>query len=255
MLNHLIHLSLVFVEFAWDTDIYKARQLVQERLQTAKLPENTRSGITPVSSLMGEILLLGLRSNDNSIAPMDLRTLAELRPSLPKGVEAEILFRQGDFIENAVGNLNEAIRDGAIMVTIVLLLFLLNLRTTFIILVFIPLLGLADLEGRLFQPIAIATIVSMIALLDKDMKPVKIDAQSLTATAGTREEPVKVDVTKNESDFTIHAPEPDQSIIIQYKETPDSKTITARLHYNTKTCDPCKQPEWRRACEKDKEKD
>ncbi len=403
--NSDVGLSLVFVEFAWGTDIYKARQQVQERLQAAKLPENTRSGMTPVSSLMGEILLVGLRSTDGTIAPMDLRTFAELniarrlqsipgvaevlaigggvkqihvepdpmkmqaegvsldeletavslsagnatsgylqsgpreimvrnlamtadptdiaasvvkrvgdriitigdvaavkfgvatmrgdaaialkekgdkeetsgvvlsidkspgfdtlklsaeiekaltelRPSLPAGVEAEILFRQGDFIENAVGNLKEAIRDGAIMVTIVLLLFLLNLRTTFItltaiplsfaitlltfkwfgisvnsmtlggiavaigmvvddaivdvenvfrrlrenaslaqpkpkieviatassevrssilyatiliILVFVPLLGLAGLEGRLFQPIAIATIVSMIA--------------------------------------------------------------------------------------------
>lgn len=403
--NSDVGLSLVFVEFAWGTDIYKARQQVQERLQAAKLPVNTRSGMTPVSSLMGEILLVGLRSTDGAIAPMDLRTFAELniarrlqsipgvaevlaigggvkqihvepdpmkmqaegvsldeletavslsagnatsgylqsgpreimvrnlamtadpadiaasvvkrvgdriitigdvanvkfgvatmrgdaaialkdkgdkqetsgvilsidkspgfdtlklsaeiektltelRPSLPAGVEAEILFRQGDFIENAIGNLKEAIRDGAIMVTIVLLLFLLNLRTTFItltaiplsfaitlltfkwfgisvnsmtlggiavaigmvvddaivdvenvfrrlrenaslaqpkpkieviatassevrssilyatiliILVFVPLLGLAGLEGRLFQPIAIATIVSMVA--------------------------------------------------------------------------------------------
>ncbi len=401
--NSDVGLSLVFVEFAWGTDIYKARQLVQERLQAAKLPENTRSGMTPVSSLMGEILLVGLRSKDNSIAPMDLRSfaewnvarrlqsipgvaevlaigggvkqvhvepeplkmqaegvsleelekavslsagnatsgylqsgpreimvrnlamtadpadisssivkrkgdriitigdvaevkfgvatmrgdaaiafdgdeketpgvilsidkapgfdtlelsadiekaLADLRPSLPAGVEAEILFRQGDFIESAIGNLKEAIFDGALMVTIVLLLFLLNVRTTFItltaiplsfaitlltfkwfgvsvnsmtlggiavaigmvvddaivdvenvfrrlrenaslplprprldviasassevrssilyatvliILVFVPLLGLAGLEGRLFQPIAIATIVSMIA--------------------------------------------------------------------------------------------
>lgn len=401
--NSDVGLSLVFVEFAWGTDIYKARQLVQERLQAAALPENTNSGMTPVSSLMGEILLVGLRSTDNSIAPMDLRTFAdwtvarrlqsikgvaevlaigggvkqihvepdpikmlaegvsleeletavslsagnatsgylqsgpreimvrnlamtadpadisaatvkrvgdriitiadvanvkfgvatmrgdaaiafegdktetpgvilsidkspgfdtlklsadiekaleELRPGFPTGVEAEILFRQGDFIENAVGNLKEAIRDGAIMVTIVLFLFLLNLRTTvitltaiplsfaitlltfkwfgasvnsmtlggiavaigmvvddaivdvenvfrrlrenaslaqprprleviasassevrssilyatvLIILVFLPLLGLAGLEGRLFQPIAIATIVSMIA--------------------------------------------------------------------------------------------
>ena len=403
--NSDVGLSLVFVEFAWGTDIYKARQLVQERLQASVLPDNTRSGMTPVSSLMGEILLVGLRSKDNSIAPMDLRTFAdlniarrlqsipgvaevlaigggvkqihvepdpmkmqvegvsleeletavslsagnatsgylqsgpreimvrnlamtadpadiaaspvkrisdriitiadvanvkfavatmrgdaaialkekgdkeetagvvlsidkspgfdtlklsaniekaltELRPSLPAGVEVEILFRQGDFIESAVGNLKEAIRDGAIMVTIILFLFLLNLRTTFItltaiplsfaitlltfkwfgisvnsmtlggiavaigmvvddaivdvenvfrrlrenasltqpkprleviasassevrssilyatiliILVFVPLLGLAGLEGRLFQPIAIATIVSMIA--------------------------------------------------------------------------------------------
>lgn len=401
--NSDVGLSLVFVEFAWGTDIYKARQLVQERLQAAPLPENTRSGMTPVSSLMGEILLVGLRSKDNTIAPMDLRTFAEwtvarrlqsipgvaevlaigggvkqvhvepdpmkmqaegvsleeletavslsagnatsgylqsgpreimvrnlamtadpedisaaiikregdrivtiadvatvkfgvatmrgdagiafegdkretsgivlsidkapgfdtlklsaeiekaldeLRPGLPGGVEVGILFRQGDFIEHAVGNLKEAIRDGAIMVTIVLFIFLLNLRTTLItltaiplsfaitlltfkwfdisvnsmtlggiavaigmvvddaivdvenvfrrlrenaarpepkprleviatassevrssilyatiliILVFVPLLGLSGLEGRLFRPIAIATIVSMAA--------------------------------------------------------------------------------------------
>jgi CzcA family heavy metal efflux pump len=401
--NSDVGLSLVFVEFAWGTDIYKARQLVQERLQMAaeSMPAQSNPGMTPVSSLMGEILLVGLRSTDGAIAPMDLRTYAELnvarrlqsipgvaevlaigggvkqvhvepdtlkmqaegvsldelekavtlsagnatsgylqsgpreimvrnlamtadpediaaspvkreggrvitiadvatvkfgvatmrgdagisfendksetpgvilsidkapgfdtlkltaaieksleelRPSLPDGVEAEILFRQGDFIENAVGNLKEAIRDGAIMVTIILFLFLLNLRTTFItltaiplsfaitlitfkwfgasvnsmtlggiavaigmvvddaivdvenvfrrlrenasqekpkprleviasassevrssilyatiliVLVFVPLLGLAGLEGRLFQPIAIATIVSM----------------------------------------------------------------------------------------------
>jgi Cu/Ag efflux pump CusA len=49
------------------------------------------------------------------------------------------LFRQGDFIESAIGNLKEAIRDGAIMVTVVLFLFLLNFRTTFITLTAIPL--------------------------------------------------------------------------------------------------------------------
>jgi Cu/Ag efflux pump CusA len=75
--NSDVGLSLVFVEFAWGTDIYKARQLVQERLQAAPLPEGARSGMTPVSSLMGEILLVGLRSKDNAIAPMDLRTFAE----------------------------------------------------------------------------------------------------------------------------------------------------------------------------------
>lgn len=403
--NSDVGLSLVFVEFAWGTDIHKARQLVQERVKAAVLPKTTRSGMTPVSSLMGEILLIGLRSKDQSMTPMDLRSyadlnltrrlqsipgvaevlaigggvkqihvepdplkmqaegitldeletavslsagnatsgylqsgpreimvrnlamtadpadiaaspvkrignrtitiadvakvgfgiatmrgdaaiafkekgdkqetagvilsidkspgfdtmklssrieeaLAELRPNLPAGVEAEILFRQSDFIESAVGNLKEAIRDGAIMVTLILFLFLLNLRTTFItltaiplsfaitlltfkwfgisvnsmtlggiavaigmvvddaivdvenvfrrlrenaslpqpiprieviasassevrssilyatlliILVFIPLLGLSGLEGRLFRPIAIATIVSMLA--------------------------------------------------------------------------------------------
>jgi Cu/Ag efflux pump CusA len=67
------------------------------------------------------------------------KALTEMRSTMPSGVEAEILFRQGDFISHAIGNLKLAIRDGAIMVTLVLLLFLLNLRTTLITLTAIPL--------------------------------------------------------------------------------------------------------------------
>jgi Cu/Ag efflux pump CusA len=59
-------------------------------------------------------------------------------PSFPKGVETTLLFQQKDFIDHAIGNLKEAIRDGAIMVTIVLFLFLLNFRTTFITLMAMP---------------------------------------------------------------------------------------------------------------------
>ncbi|MEQ1842220.1 MAG: efflux RND transporter permease subunit, partial [Verrucomicrobiales bacterium] len=65
--------------------------------------------------------------------------LDELAPTFPKGVETTLLFQQKDFIDNAIGNLTEAIRDGAIMVTIVLFLFLLNFRTTFITLMAMPL--------------------------------------------------------------------------------------------------------------------
>ena len=63
----------------------------------------------------------------------------ELQANLPDNIRLEPLFRQSDFIENAVGNLKEAILDGGIMVSIVLFLFLLNLRTTFITLMAIPL--------------------------------------------------------------------------------------------------------------------
>jgi CzcA family heavy metal efflux pump len=284
--NSDVGLSHVFAECGWGTDIYRARQLVQERMQSVKLPEHAKSGMTPVSSLMGEILLVGLKSADGQISPPELRTLAdwtirrrlqslsgvaevltigsgvrqiqvqpdpnrlaafgvtfdeieaaaarasgnatsgylqagpreimvrnlgmttrlediaqtviktvgdrpvlisdvaevkngiqpmrgdasvngtmgvvlsidkapgfdtlkltqqvqaaleELKPTLPAGVTAEILFRQGDFIEHAIHNLEEAIRDGAIMVAIVLFLFLLNFRTTFITLMAMPL--------------------------------------------------------------------------------------------------------------------
>jgi len=64
--------------------------------------------------------------------------LAELQSSLPKGVETTLLFQQKDFIDNAIGNLQKAIVEAAVMVTIVLFLFLLNFRTTFITLMAIP---------------------------------------------------------------------------------------------------------------------
>jgi len=286
--NSDVGLSLVFAEFAWGTDLYRARQLVQERLQSvrASLPANAQTGLAPVTSLMGEILLVGLRSTNGVVTPVELRTLADwtvrrrlqsvagvadvltigggvrqlqvqpdplrlaaygvtfseleqavngsagnatsgylqvgprelmvrnlaqttdpealagtviklaegrpvllrdvakvvpdvqpmrgdasvngtpgvilsvdkapgfdtlkvttaveealagLRSTLPAGVSVEVLFRQGDFIEHAIGNLKHAIRDGALMVTLVLLLFLLNVRTTVITLTALPL--------------------------------------------------------------------------------------------------------------------
>jgi CzcA family heavy metal efflux pump len=283
-----IALSLVFVEFEWGTDIYQARQFVQERLQVAResLPEGTQPYMTPVASLMGEVLLIGVKSVDGKTAPMDIRTtadwtirtrlqaisgvaevlnmgggvkqmqvqpdpwrmqangvtieeleqavseaatnttggfidsgpqeimvrnlamsvelddiartiikksggrpvaisdvatvawgtepkrgeaavngspgvimsvvkspgfdtidlterieaaIADLQPALPKGVEATVLFRQRDFIDAAIGNLKKAIIEGAVMVTVVLLLFLMSFRTTFITLMAMPL--------------------------------------------------------------------------------------------------------------------
>ncbi len=297
--NSDVSLSLVYAEFGWDTDIYKARMLVQERLQGVReqLPAGVQPFMTPVASLMGEILLVGVRSTIKQgepgyMAPSDVRSmadwtikrrlqsisgiaeilnmgggvkqieiqpdpykmqalgvsfdelekaatesastttggfintgtteimvrnlamtvqlgeiantaikkvndrpisigdvanvvwgiepmrgdatvsqspektptygvimsitkapgfdtraltqeinkaLAELQPSFPKGMETTLLFQQKDFIDHAIGNLTEAIRDGAIMVTLVIFVFLLNFRTTFITLMAMPL--------------------------------------------------------------------------------------------------------------------
>jgi HME family heavy-metal exporter len=66
--------------------------------------------------------------------------LAELKQGLPKGLaQPKVLFRQADFIQASIGNVAEALRDGAVMVAIVLFAFLLSARTTLISLTAIPL--------------------------------------------------------------------------------------------------------------------
>jgi CzcA family heavy metal efflux pump len=67
------------------------------------------------------------------------KIMDELREALPEGVELLTLYRQRDFIDLSIGNLKEALRDGAIMVSIILFLFLFNFRVTFITLTAIPL--------------------------------------------------------------------------------------------------------------------
>lgn len=77
--------SIVFVEFDWGMDVLQARQLVSERLQqtASVLPDSVVTQIGPVSSIMGEIMLIGIHGGD-SVTSMDLRSLADwrLRPRL-----------------------------------------------------------------------------------------------------------------------------------------------------------------------------
>ena len=98
--------SVVWVEFDWDTDIYLARQIVSEKLAVVSesLPANVgKPTLGPQSSILGEMLIVGLTADSTSM--LDLRTIADwtIRPRLlSTGGVAQVAVLGGDIKEYQV---------------------------------------------------------------------------------------------------------------------------------------------------------
>lgn len=99
--------SFVWVEFDWGMDQFKARQIVSEKMATLteQLPEDVTPVLAPQSSVMGEILFIGLQVDDSAKVEkktdmMDLRTLAEwvVKPAiLATGGVSQVTIIGGDY--------------------------------------------------------------------------------------------------------------------------------------------------------------
>jgi len=94
-------ISIVWIEFEWNTDIFKARQIVNEKIIAVaeKLPQGVGNPtMTPQSSIMGEVMFISLTSDTTSL--MDLRTIADwtIRPRLLAiGGVAQVIVMGGEY--------------------------------------------------------------------------------------------------------------------------------------------------------------
>ena len=108
--------------------------------------------------------------------------LAELKQGLPAGIaQPVVLFRQATFIDNSIGNVAEALRDGAILVAIILFAFLLSVRTTLISLIAIPLsLAMTALAFKLLdQSINVMTLGGLAIAIGELVDDAVVDVENI----------------------------------------------------------------------------
>lgn len=128
--------------------------LIQD-VAEVKIASAFKLGTGSVNNEDGVMLIIAKQPESNTLQLTDeiLATLDNLRPSLPQDITMHTeIFRQSDFIETAINNVIKSLRDGAILVIIILFLFLVNFRTTIISVLAIPLsLVIAFLTLKLFN--------------------------------------------------------------------------------------------------------
>lgn len=74
-----VGIAVIYVEFDWGSNIFTDRQIVAERLALVadRLPQGVTPQLAPISSVMGQIMIIGMWSDDGKTSPMELRTLAD----------------------------------------------------------------------------------------------------------------------------------------------------------------------------------
>lgn len=106
-------LAIVNAEFSWGSDIFRNRQIIQERISRLQLPEGVKPVLGPVGSIMGEIMWAGLTSENGNVDAMQLRTLADwtIRPALLRvpGV-SDVIVLGGDVMEWQINTNAEQMR-------------------------------------------------------------------------------------------------------------------------------------------------
>ncbi len=121
--------------------LHFGKPVILKEIADVQFAPAPKRGDASISAKPGVILMVQKQPTADTLRVTNRidEVLAELSPTLPEGVKIQGgLFKQSRFIEAAVGNVSEALRDGTIMVALVLILFLLNLRTTAITLTAIP---------------------------------------------------------------------------------------------------------------------
>lgn len=88
-------IGLVFVEFGWEVDVFRARQLVAEKLATVPLPNNIVPVMGPISSVMGQIMLVGVTAEPDSATGQTLSTAADLRTLADFTIRRRLLAIKG----------------------------------------------------------------------------------------------------------------------------------------------------------------